>query len=92
MTNAEIESKYTPAEIEEIYRYQEMKYTIEDAHFHVEDFVDWHELTEEEAQKLHDLAEEMAYQYLYKYEDCSMPENSVWESLVETYYYDKVKE
>lgn len=91
MTNREIEEKYTPEEIEAIFRYQEMKYTIEDANFHIEEFVDWHELSEEEAQKLYSYVEEMAERYLYKYQDCSSPENTVWECLVEMYYDEKVR-
>lgn len=91
MTKREIEEKYTPEEIEAIYRYQQMKYTIEDANFHIEEFIDWHELSEEEENKLRSYAEEMAERYIYKYQDCSIDENAVWEHLVEMYYDEKVK-
>lgn len=91
MTKREIEEKYTPEEIEVIYRYQQMKYTIEDANFHIEEFIDWHELSEEEENKLRSYAEEMAERYIYKYQDCSIGENTVWECLVEMYYEDKVR-
>lgn len=91
MTNKEIEGKYTPEEIEAIYRYQKMKYAIEDANCHIDDFVDWHEMSVEEEEKLRSYAEEMAERYLYKFKDCSLPENSVWEHLVEIYYDEKVK-
>ena len=91
MTNKEIEAKYTPEEIEAIYRYQQMKYTIEDANFHIEEFIDWHELSEEEENKLRSYAEKMAERYIYKYQDCSIDENTVWECLVEIYYEDKVR-
>ena len=90
MTNKEIEAKYTPEEIEAIFRYQEMKYTIEDANFHIDEFIDWHDLSKEEENKLRSYAEEMAERYLYKYQDCSIGENIVWEHLVEMYYDDKV--
>ena len=91
MTKRKIEEKYTPEEIEAIYRYQQMKYTIEDANFHIEEFIDWHELSEEEENKLRSYAEEMAERYIYKYQDCSIDENAVWEHLVEMYYDEKVK-
>lgn len=48
MTRQEIRKKYTAQEIEEIYRYQEFMYTVEDARFHIEEFVDWRELSREE--------------------------------------------
>ena len=69
MTNKEIEAKYTPEEIEAIFRYQEMKYTIEDANFHIDEFIDWHDLSKEEENKLRSYAEEMAERYLYKYQE-----------------------
>lgn len=91
MTNKEIETKYTPEEIEAIYRYQEMKYTIEDANFHIDEFIDWHDISKEKEDKLRSYAAEMAERYLFKYQDCSLPENAVWENLVEMYYDDKVR-
>ena len=91
MTNKEIEAKYTPEEIEAIYRYQQMKYTIEDANFHIEEFIDWHDLSKEEEDELRSYAEEMAERYIYKYQDCTISENAVWEYLVEMYYEDEVK-
>ena len=90
MTKAEIEAKYTKQEIEEIFRYQEMQYTIQDANWHIEEFVDWKELPKEEADELYSYAEEMAERYLYKYADCSVAENAVWEELVRRYYEEKI--
>jgi len=92
LTNKEIEEKYTYEEVESIFRYQLLKYTIEDANFHIDEFCDWHDLTKEKEDKLRSYAAEMAERYLYKYQDCSLPENAVWEHLVEMYYEDKVDE
>lgn len=92
MTKEQIEAKYTPEEIEAIFRYQEMKYTVEDANFHIDEFIEWHDnITEEEQAVLKSYAEEMAEGYLYKYMDCSVDENTVWEHLVEMYYEERVK-
>lgn len=90
MTNEEIEKRLTPDEIEQVFRYQQMKYAIEDAKWHIEELVDWKDIPKEEADELYSYAEEMADRYLNKYADCSLPENAVWEELVRRYYEEKI--
>lgn len=84
MTNKEIEEKYTPEEIEAIYRYQEMQYTIEDANYKIEEHTDWNDLTEEEEAILRKYAPNMAQDFLDN-QDMNVGDNYIWDSILEAY-------
>ena len=86
----DIPSAYTPQEIEDIFRYRQREYAIEDAKFYIGQYVEAHDLSPEDAKMLDELAEDMAAAYLYKYCDVSRPEADVWESIVWKYHNEKV--
>lgn len=84
LNNEEIKKYYTAEEIESIYRYQEMQYTIEDANYKIEEHVDWNDLTEEEEAVLRKYAPDMAQDFLNN-QDMEVGDNYIWDSIVEAY-------
>lgn len=84
LNNEEIKKYYTAEEIESIYRYQEMQYTIEDANYKIEEYVDWKELTEEEETILRKYAPNMAQDFLDN-QDMNVGDNGIWDDILEAY-------
>lgn len=84
LSNEEIKKYYTAEEIESIYRYQEMQYTIEDANYKIEEYVDWKELTEEEEAILRKYAPNMAQDFLDS-QDMNVGDNSIWGGILDAY-------
>ena len=84
LNNEEIKKYYTAEEIESIYRYQEMQYTIEDANYKIEEYVDWKELTEEEEAILRKYAPNMAQDFLDN-QDMNIGDNGIWNDILEAY-------
>lgn len=84
LNNEEIKKYYTAEEIESIYRYQEMQYTIEDANYKIEEYVDWKELTEEEEEILRKHAPEIAQDFLNN-QDMNVGDTYIWDSILEAY-------
>lgn len=76
-------------QIEAIYRYQQMLYRKEDVIYHAEDMCTRLEITEDEMDFVCDNSEEIAELYLYKYSDCNLAENDVFEELIRNYISDK---
>lgn len=83
-TCKDIPQMYTPQEIESIYRYQEMQYTIEDANYKIEEYVDWKELTKEEEAILRKYAPNMAQDFL-DIQDTSVADNGTWDDILDAY-------
>lgn len=84
LNNEEIKKYYTAEEIESIYRYQEMQYTIEDANYKIEEYIDWKELTEEEEAILRKYAPNMAQDFLDN-QDMNVGDNGIWDDILEAY-------
>lgn len=84
LNNEEIKKYYTAEEIESIYRYQEMQYTIEDANYKIEEHVDWNDLTEEEEEILRKHAPEIAQDFLDN-QDMNVGDTYIWDSILEAY-------
>ena len=84
LNNEEIKKYYTAEEIESIYRYQEMQYTIEDANCKIEEHTDWNDLTEEEEAILRKYAPNMAQDFLDN-QDMEVGDNYIWDSILEAY-------
>lgn len=84
LNNEEIKKYYTAEEIESIYRYQEMQYTIEDANYKIEEHTDWNDLTEEEKAILRKYAPNMAQDFLDN-QDMEVGDNYIWDSILEAY-------
>lgn len=84
LNNEEIKKYYTAEEIESIYRYQEMQYTIEDANYKIEEHTDWNDLTKEEEAILRKYAPNMAQDFLDN-QDMEVGDNYIWDSILETY-------
>lgn len=84
LNNEEIKKYYTAEEIESIYRYQEMQYTIEDANYKIEEHTDWNDLTEEEEAILRKYAPNMAQDFLDS-QDMEVGDNYIWDSILEAY-------
>ena len=84
LNNEEIKKYYTAEEIESIYRYQEMQYTIEDANYKIEEYVDWKELTEEEEVVLRKYATNMAQDFL-DIQDMNVADNDTWDDILNAY-------
>lgn len=84
LNNEEIKKYYTAEEIESIYRYQEMQYTIEDANYKIEEHTDWNDLTEEEEAILRKYAPNMAQDFLDN-QDMEVGDNYIWDSILKAY-------
>lgn len=84
LNNEEIKKYYTAEEIESIYRYQEMQYTIEDANYKIEEHTDWNDLTEEEEAILRKYAPNMAQDFLDN-QDMEVGDNYIWDNILEAY-------
>ena len=84
LNNEEIKKYYTAEEIESIYRYQEMQYTIEDANYKIEEYADWKELTEEEEAILRKYATNMAQDFL-DIQDMNVADNGIWDDILDAY-------
>ena len=84
LNNEEIKKYYTAEEIESIYRYQETQYTIEDANYKIEEYVDWKELTEEEEAVLRKYAPNMAQDFL-DIQDMNVADNDTWDDILNAY-------
>lgn len=84
LNNEEIKKYYTAEEIESIYRYQEMQYTIEDANYKIEEHTDWNDLTKEEEAILRKYAPNMAQDFLDN-QDMEVGDNYIWDSILEAY-------
>lgn len=84
LNNEEIKKYYTAEEIESIYRYQEMQYTIEEANCKIEDYADWKELTEEEETILRKYAPNMAQDFLDN-QDMNVADNGTWDDISDAY-------
>lgn len=84
LNNEEIKKYYTAEEIESIYRYQEMQYTIEDANYKIEEHADWNDLTEEEEAILRKHAPEIAQDFLDN-QDMNVGDTYIWDSILEAY-------
>lgn len=84
LNNEEIKKYYIAEEIESIYRYQEMQYTIEDANYKIEEHTDWNDLTEEEEAILRKYAPNMAQDFLDN-QDMEVGDNYIWDSILEAY-------
>ena len=84
LNNEEIKKYYTAEEIESIYRYQETQYTIEDANYKIEEYVDWKELTEEEEAVLRKYAPNMAQDFL-DIQDMNVADNGTWDDILNAY-------
>ena len=84
LNNEEIKKYYTTEEIESIYRYQEMQYTIEDANYKIEEHTDWDDLTEEEEAILRKYAPNMAQDFLDN-QDMEVGDNYIWDNILEAY-------
>lgn len=83
-TCKDIPQMYTPQEIEDIFRYQEMQYTIEDAKYKIEEYVDWNDLTKEEEEILYKYAPAIARDFLDN-QDMNVGDNYIWDSILEAY-------
>jgi len=83
-TCKDIPQMYTPQEIEDIFRYQEMQYTIEDAKYKIEEHADWNDLTEEEEEILRKHAPEIAQDFLDN-QDMNVGDTYIWDSILEAY-------
>lgn len=84
LNNEEIKKYYTAEEIESIYRYQEMQYTIEDANYKIEEHADWNDLTEEEKEILYKHAPAIARDFLDN-QDMNVGDNYIWDNILEAY-------
>lgn len=83
-----IANKLTPDEIEAAYRYQQMNYATQDVINHVEDMYESGEFNDLEAALLKNDAVDIAELYIYKYSDCNLAENDVYEELIRNYLED----
>ena len=84
LNNEEIKKYYTAEEIESIYRYQEMQYTIEDANYKIEEYTGWRELTEEEETILRKYAPNMAQDFLDN-QDMTVADTITWDDILNAY-------
>lgn len=76
-------------EIEAIYRYKQMEYRIEDVKAHANDMYIDEELTYSEMMYVCNAAEFLAERYIYKYHDCSLAENDVFDEMIRDYVKDE---
>ena len=80
----------TNEQIEAIYRYKQMEYRMEDVKNHAENMYNDGELTYSEMVYVCKTADILAERFIYKYEDCSLPENDVFIEMIRNYVSDNI--
>ena len=78
----------TNEQIEAIYRYKQMEYRMEDVKNHAENMYNDGELTYSEMIYVCKSTDILAERFIYKYEDCSLPENDVFIEMIRNYVSD----
>lgn len=84
----EIRRLLSPEEIERVYRLQELDYRIQDVEAHAEDMLNKGDITKKERNFVIKHEVEIAELFLYKYSDCDLAENDVFECLINNYLDD----
>ena len=84
----EIRKLLSPEEIERVYRLQELDYRIQDVEAHAEDMLNKEEISEDEMNFALEHKKKIAELFLYKYSDCNLAENDVFECLIISYLAD----
>ena len=87
----EIRKLLSPEEIERVYRLQQLDYRIQDVKAHAEDMLNKGDITEEEKNFVIEHRTEIAELFLYKYSDCTLAENDVFECLIDNYLTDNYR-
>ena len=87
----EIRKLLSPEEIERVYRLQQLDYRIQDVEAHAEDMLNKGDITEEEKNFVIEHRTEIAELFLYKYSDCTLAENDVFECLIDNYLTDNYR-
>ena len=87
----EIRKLLSPEEIERVYRLQQLDYRIQDVKAHAEDMLNKGDITEEEKSFVIEHGVEIAELFLYKYSDCTLAENDVFECLIDNYLTDNYR-
>ena len=87
----EIRKLLSPEEIARVYRLQQLDYRIQDVKAHAEDMLNKGDITEEEKNFVIEHGVEIAELFLYKYSDCTLAENDVFECLIDNYLTDNYR-
>ena len=87
----EIRKLLSPEEIERVYRLQELDYRIQDVEAHAEDMLNKGDITKKERNFVIKHETEIANLFLYKYSDCDLAENDVFECLIDNYLTDNYR-
>ena len=87
----EIRKLLSSEEIEKVYRLQQLDYRIQDVEAHAEDMLNKGDITEEEKNFVIEHRAEIAELFLYKYSDCNLAENDVFECLIDNYLTDNYR-
>ena len=87
----EIRKLLSSEEIEKVYRLQQLDYRIQDVKAHAEDMLNKGDITEEEKNFVVEHGAEIAKLFLYKYSDCTLAENDVFECLIDNYLTDNYR-
>lgn len=87
----EIRKLLSSEEIEKVYRLQQLHYRIQDVEAHAEDMLNKGDITEEEKNFIVEHRAEIAKLFLYKYSDCTLAENDVFECLIDNYLTDNYR-
>lgn len=73
----------TPDEIEKAYRLQEKNYRLEDAECHLEPYVESGDISEN---SITDVVLEELVDWFFDRFDCNIPENDIWDRVIEEYF------
>lgn len=87
----EIRKLLSDEEIERVYRLQELDYRMQDVEAHAEDLFENEEISEDEMNFAFEHKLEIANLFLYKYSDCDLAENDVFECLIDNYLDDNYR-
>ena len=91
MTAEQIKERFTEKEIEDIFRYQQLRYATEDAEFYIGEFLKAYpqeHYTEEERQMLLNLKEKIAKTFL---DTIKADDDMAWDWVIEYVYNHEVR-
>ena len=91
LSSDEIRKLLSYEEIEKVYRLRQLDYRIQDVEAHAEDMLNKGDITEEENNFVIEHRAEIAKLFLYKYSDCDIAENDVFECLIDNYLTDNYR-
>lgn len=87
----EIRKLLSDEEIDRVCRLRELDYRTQDVEAHAEDMFNKEEISEDEMNFVIEHGAEIAELFLYKYSDCTLAENDVFECLIDNYLTDNYR-